>query len=123
MLGLLNRLQIQLVFAAVNPQRRTHLRPDCFKDHLLQISHFYPHPMTRKIFCNFGVAAIKPDIIPERHGMVAAAAEYFSTEKVVTPLFIGKGEPPNRSIGFLKQFLAYDCRVVVRDFEPLAFIL
>ena len=54
--------------------------------------------------------------------MVAASAEYLSTEKVFTPLFIWNGEPPDGSIGFLKQFLAYDCRVVVRDLEPLAFV-
>ena len=65
MLGLLNRLQIQLVFAAVNSQRRTHLRPDYLKNRLLQINHFYPYPVTRKIFCHFGMTAVKPDIISE----------------------------------------------------------
>ena len=58
--GLLNRLQIQLVFAAVNSQRRTHLRPDYLKNRLLQINHFYPYPVTRKIFCHFGMTAVKP---------------------------------------------------------------
>lgn len=60
MLGLLDRLQIQLILAAVNPQRRTHLCPDCFKDRLLQISHFHPYPMAGKGFCHFGVTAVKP---------------------------------------------------------------
>ena len=59
-LGLLDRLQIQLILAAVNPQRRTHLCPDCFRTACSRSAIFTLTPWQGRVSATSEVTAVKP---------------------------------------------------------------